>query len=172
LPETSTKQNPTAQLKTILAKMERMDYYQILGASPEDDERTIRKKFYARSKKYHPDRYHYVDNPTFKQLITEVYKNIAEAYNILKEPKVRHDYDQALREDRAANLRWSPQKAEQDKKPYDGGTGPGAKYYRLAQQAVVARNWANARNNIKLALSMEPDNEHFQALRDEIETHG
>ncbi|RMF15162.1 MAG: J domain-containing protein [Candidatus Dadabacteria bacterium] len=166
-----TRQNPVQQLQQLLSKMERLDYYQILGVNADADEADIRKAFYARSRKYHPDRYNYVTDAAFRELVTRVFKQISEAYNMLKDPALRKFYDQALAEDRAANLRMRPQDAQEkaQKKEYDGGSGPGAKYYKLAKQAFVARDMTSARNNIKLALTMEPGNEHFQALQQDIE---
>lgn len=166
------KGNATAieQLRTVLSKLDRLDYYEILGVEKSCDEATLKRQFYARSKRYHPDRYAYLNDPTLHTLVTQVYKRIAEAYNVLKDPHTRKLYDRGLAEDRNANLRYDPQAAEKKAKPFDGGTGPGAKYYKLAQQALLSRNVGAARNNIKLALAMEPHNEHFLALKAEIDS--
>lgn len=164
-----TKQSPVEQLRGILAKFGQMDYYQIIGVEAGAADGVIRKQFYGRSMRYHPDRYHYVDDPEFKRLVTTIYKQISEAYNVLKDPKTRREYDQRLTANRTENLRYRTQDKMKQDKEFDGGAGPGAKYYRLAKQALAGKNLAGARNNIKLALTMEAKNEHFLALQKEIE---
>ncbi len=170
MPDEDNKSAPKEQLRSIVAKMDKMDYFKILGSAPGDDDRVIRKNFYARSRKYHPDRYHYVDDPEFVQLVTAVYKQVSEAYNVLKSPKDRNAYAKAIEAD-PDDIRFDPAEAAsgKNKKEYDGGTGPGAKYYKLAKQMLSTRNLPAARTNIKLALTMESGNEHFQALQAEIE---
>lgn len=168
--ESSTpKQSPVQQLQAILKKFGSMDYYQIIGVEANASEAEVRKKFYARSMRYHPDRYHYVEDTEFKKLVTAIYKQISEAYNVLKDPKIRREYDQRLAADRTNNLRYRKEDQQKQEKEFDGGNGPGAKYYRLAKQALAAKNIGSARNNIKLALMMEAKNEHFLALQKEIE---
>lgn len=165
----ASKQSPVQQLQGILQKFATMDYYQIIGVEANAPDAEVRKKFYARSMRYHPDRYHYVEEAEFKKLVTAIYKQISEAYNVLKDPKVRREYDQRLAADRVNNLRYRKEDQQKQEKEFDGGTGPGSKYYRLAKQALAAKNTAGARNNIKLALMMEAKNEHFLALQKEIE---
>lgn len=165
----TTRRDPVAQLREIRERLPRLDYYQILGAEPGDDERSIRKRFYERSRKYHPDRYRTVPQPELRELVHDIYKQVAEAYNVLKEPSTRRRYDEGLKRGRSANLRYNAEEDAKSQREYDGGTGPGAKFYKLARQAMAAGNAAAARNNIKLALSMEADNPHFEALRAEIE---
>lgn len=163
------RRSPVEQLRDIVARLPRMDYYQVLGAQSTDDERGLKRRFYDRSRKYHPDRFHHVDDPEFRALVHSIYKLVAEAYNVLKEPKTRRRYDALLAENREANLRYNAEADAKAQREYDGGTGPGARFYKLAAQALTAGNAAAARNNIKLALSMEADNPHFAALKAKID---
>jgi len=62
------------------------DYYEVLGVSRDADAKTIKDKFRELAMKYHPDRN--------KSPEAEVhFKEIAEAYAILSDPKKRADYD-------------------------------------------------------------------------------
>jgi curved DNA-binding protein len=70
--------------------MEFKDYYQILGVSPDADEKTIRQAFRKLAQQHHPD-----VNPGNKAA-EEKFKEINEAYQVLSDPAQRKKYD-ALR---------------------------------------------------------------------------
>ncbi len=62
------------------------DYYDILGVARDADAKTIKDAFRKLALKYHPDRSKEAD-------ATEKFKQIAEAYAVLTDPKKRADYD-------------------------------------------------------------------------------
>ena len=62
-----------------------MDYYQLLEVSFNAKEKDIRRSYLKLAKKYHPDVYNGVNKDHFKR--------VAEAYNTLKNPKKRLEYD-------------------------------------------------------------------------------
>lgn len=62
------------------------DYYEILGVSRTASQDDIRKAYRALAKKYHPD----VNKSTGSE---EKYKEINEAYEVLKDPEKRSKYD-------------------------------------------------------------------------------
>ncbi len=70
--------------------MEFKDYYQILGISPDSDEKTIRQAFRKLAQQHHPD-----VNPGNKAA-EEKFKEINEAYQVLSDAAQRKKYD-ALR---------------------------------------------------------------------------
>jgi curved DNA-binding protein len=76
--------------------MEFKDYYQILGVSPDADEKEIRQAFRKLARQYHPD-----VNPGDKAA-EERFKAINEANQVLSDPEQRKKYD-ALR---AQYQRW------------------------------------------------------------------
>jgi curved DNA-binding protein len=73
-----------------MESMEFKDYYQILGVSPDADEKTIRQAFRKLARQYHPD-----VNPGDKAA-EEQFKAINEANQVLSDPEQRKKYD-ALR---------------------------------------------------------------------------
>jgi curved DNA-binding protein len=73
-----------------MESMEFKDYYQILGVSPDADEKTIRQAFRQLARQYHPD-----VNPGDKAA-EEQFKAINEANQVLSDPEQRKKYD-ALR---------------------------------------------------------------------------
>jgi curved DNA-binding protein CbpA len=152
------------RLLKIYTGIQKLNYFQILGVTEKDDEETIRKKFYERSRQFHPDRYN-LYSPEAKEIATKIYKTIAEAYNILKIPKTRLKYIEQLKKD-PTKIRYEP---EEEKPPPPPPTGPGAKYYQMALSAWEVKNKGSALLNIKLALGMEPNNPLYLALKEEIE---
>jgi molecular chaperone DnaJ len=67
--------------------MSKRDYYEVLGVSKQASEAEIKKAFRAKAKQLHPDQNR--DNPNAE---TE-FKEIAEAYEILKDPEKKAAYD-------------------------------------------------------------------------------
>ena len=68
--------------------MAKRDYYEVLGVAKTASEDEIKKAYRKIAIKYHPDR-----NPGDKEA-EEKFKEAAEAYNVLHDPKTRQQYDQ------------------------------------------------------------------------------
>jgi curved DNA-binding protein len=67
--------------------MEFKDYYKILGVKREDTEDAIKKSYRKLARKYHPD-------VSKEPNAEEKFKEVQEAYEVLKDPKKRASYDQ------------------------------------------------------------------------------
>ncbi len=68
--------------------MAKKDPYDVLGVSKDADENEIKKAYYRLAKEHHPDK-----NPDRHEEATEKFKEIQEAYEILKDPNKRSNYD-------------------------------------------------------------------------------
>ncbi|UCC68238.1 MAG: DnaJ domain-containing protein [Armatimonadota bacterium] len=66
----------------------RRDYYQVLGVGRDADEKEIKRSFRRLARKYHPD-----VNPGDK-VAEQKFKEISEAYEVLRDSKKRRQYDQ------------------------------------------------------------------------------
>jgi len=66
------------------------DYYKILGITKSATEDEIKKAFRKLSLKHHPDRH---TEPQDKEIAEKKYKEINEAYGVLKDPKKKKEYD-------------------------------------------------------------------------------
>ncbi len=162
---------PAEKLKKISAKLPEMDYFQILNVQSTANDSDIKIAFRKRSISFHPDRY-FNEPENQKQLAGTIYKQISLAYNSLKDPRHRKAYQAMLEKDREANLRFNPAKIrdfELDDVAEEKQTGPGAKYYQLAQASLAANDKRGALNNIKLALMMEAKNQVFLDFKSSLE---
>lgn len=65
----------------------KIDYYEMLGVTRECDDKTLKSAFRKLAMRYHPDR-----NPGDKEA-EQKFKEIGEAYEILKDPQKRAAYD-------------------------------------------------------------------------------
>ncbi len=68
--------------------MKKRDYYEILGLDKNSSEDEIKKSFRKLARKYHPD-----VNPDNKEAEAK-FKEVNEAYEVLKDPQKRNQYDQ------------------------------------------------------------------------------
>ncbi len=75
--------------------------YEILNVPMDADQDTIRKSYHSLARRYHPDRqvYH-LDRPVTvadKEAAEEKFKMVTNAYEVLKDPKRRQEYDNLIR---------------------------------------------------------------------------
>jgi curved DNA-binding protein CbpA len=76
------------KLKDIEMNYNKHNYYSLLAVNHHDKLNKIRKNYYFLSKKFHPDIY--------KGNI-EIFKKLNEAFNIIKDPHKRQEYDKKMR---------------------------------------------------------------------------
>jgi len=63
----------------------KLSYYEILNVSPSATQKQIKANYYELAKKYHPD--------TYKGSDTDIFKHVQAAYEVLKNPAKRKEYD-------------------------------------------------------------------------------
>ena len=68
--------------------MAKRDYYEVLGVNKDASDDEIKKAYKKMAIKYHPDR-----NPGDKKA-EEMFKEAAEAYDVLRDANKRRQYDQ------------------------------------------------------------------------------
>jgi curved DNA-binding protein CbpA len=95
----------------------------------------------------------------YRSKLTAVFSRVAEAYKVLSNPALRTRYDRELAK---GSLRIS-MGADVAKKGPDIKEAAALKFYKLAQSAIVSRNWKTAVMNLRFALQVEPDNELIQS---------
>lgn len=100
--------------------MEHIDYYKILGVDKGVKADELKKKYRKLARKYHPD---VNSDPAADQ----TFKNIGEAYEVLKDPEKRKAYDQHGSDWKAGQQQQSQrqQYQQQSQQAYSGGFGGG-----------------------------------------------
>ena len=68
------------------------DYYRLLGIDPKADSQTVKQAYLAKIKEWHPDK-----NPDRAKEAEEKTKTLNLAYQILRDPEQRKNYDRMLR---------------------------------------------------------------------------
>jgi len=92
--------------------MDHKDYYSILGVDKDVDSATLKKKYRKLARKHHPD----VNQESGSD---QKFKDISEAYEVLKDPEKRKAYDQF-----GENWKTGPQQQQHNQKqPYGQGYG-------------------------------------------------
>ncbi|MBJ6765696.1 DnaJ domain-containing protein [Myxococcaceae bacterium JPH2] len=159
-----------ADLASRCAKLDQLDYYEVLllekAASPSD----IKKAFYRESRTYHPDRFFHLDSRELKEQVNELYKRVTEAYYVLRDDTKRKKYTADITgPERAQKLRYTEaseaeSKAAQKKEQEEQiGTHPkGRQFYQQAQKDLDAGNPSAAERNLKMALTYEPANARYK----------
>ena len=92
--------------------MDFKDYYEVLGVAPDVDDKTLKTAYRKLARKYHPD--------VSKEAEAEArFKEVAEAYDVLRDPHKRAEYDQ---------VRLYQQQGERFQVPPDWQPGSGGDY--------------------------------------------
>ncbi|MCP3101803.1 DnaJ domain-containing protein [Myxococcus sp. K15C18031901] len=162
--------NQLADLQSRCAKLDQLDYFEVLvlerSASPAD----IKKAFYRESRTYHPDRFFQLESKELKELVNELYKRVTEAYYVLRDDTKRKKYIvDVTGPERAQKLRFTEASEAESKAAVKKeqeeqiGTHPkGRQFYQQAQKDIDGGNWAAAERNLKMALTYEPANARYK----------
>jgi len=126
-----------------------MDHYQLLGVPRTCDRTTLHRAFRELSKKYHPDRF--AENQ--RSDAERRYQNIVVAFNTLKDPKLRAQYDRRL----------------QHTSKLGGGSQPGRedpatqakKYFEAGNQKFDAGQFEQAVEAYRRAVHLRSDPEYI-----------
>ncbi len=68
----------------------KMDFYKIMGVNKSSSLDEIRNRYIKLTREYHPDRFHDIAE---QQEAERKFQDITEAYNVLKNPRLRQEYD-------------------------------------------------------------------------------
>jgi curved DNA-binding protein CbpA len=85
------------EIKTFARQLPEMTYYEVLGIERDAEHDEVRRAFFERSKTFHPDRYFTKQLGTYEPLLHEIYKRVVAAHEVLRDAKMRKDYEATLR---------------------------------------------------------------------------
>ncbi|WP_223634491.1 J domain-containing protein [Corallococcus sp. EGB] len=159
-----------ADLESRCAKLDQMDYFEVLGLERAAGPSDIKKAFYKESRVYHPDRFFHLESKGLKDQVNELYKRVTEAYYVLRDDTKRKKYlTDIAGPDRAQKLRFTDaseaetKAAAKKEQEEQIGTHPkGRQFYAQAQKDLEASNPSAAERNLKMALTYEPSNARYK----------
>jgi curved DNA-binding protein CbpA len=88
-----------AELRALEARGARVSHYELLGVPADADGAAVRRAYFEKSKKLHPDAWYGKELGEFGQLLSKWFQRLAGAYQALSDEESRAAYDQAHRAD-------------------------------------------------------------------------
>jgi curved DNA-binding protein CbpA len=169
------------EVETVFSILDDLDHYRILRLKPGAPVVEVERAFGQQSQQFHPDRYYGVRDPKLTRMVTQVYKRISEAYQILKDPELKRMYDKKLgvMGKQAASMTGGHRavvdraslERERDGEPDGIVTDKRAKkYYELAMIAKQNEDWNGVVMNVQFAMNYEKDNVELQKELDRART--
>jgi DnaJ-class molecular chaperone len=146
-------------IRQLHAELDRSSYYHLLQVPENAYEAQIREAYYNLVARLHPDLYVETLDPDTRALLITIYSRLVEAYRVVSDGRKREQYDRGLEQ---GQLRLAEQK-ERPRNPTiplvgDFKNENAKKFYKLGQEAMRQGNPRAAVQNLKFALSQEPDN--------------
>jgi curved DNA-binding protein CbpA len=161
-------------------------YHEILGVSRDADVASIKKAYFALSKKLHPDRYFRRRIGPFAPLVERCFKKLLESYELLSDPNTRAEVQAALpaaaapSAGAADSARMSSLHARRRLRERVGFLA-GAKrageerrrkaksFFEAGMAAFAAERWLEAAGSVRLAIAFDPDNEVYRERFSEVQ---
>jgi DnaJ-class molecular chaperone len=166
-----------AALTERCARLDQMDYFEILMVERTAPPADIKKAFYRESRGYHPDRYFHLQNKELKERVNELYKRVTEAYYVLRDDAKRRQYTADISgPERAQKLRFTESSEAEtraaSKRQVEEQIGvhpKGRQFYQTGAADADAGRWASAERNLKMALTYEPANARYKEKLAEVQ---
>lgn len=158
-----------AELRVLANIVEDLDYYQLLEVAPEATAVDVRTAYHSVARRFHPDRLRQ-EGPDVIAAAERVAKRVSEAYAVLRDPRRRRVYDQQKGggERRLQLVSGGAEADRQVSQEREGKTPNGRRYITLAHQDLARDDLKNARQNLQMALTFEPDNAWVKSTLTEL----
>lgn len=162
-----------AETKQIAASIDQLDYFQMLGSTPDASVEDLKAKYHALQRNYHPDTFYQSPDVELKAAVMKISKRVAEAYVVLRDAEKRAKYTRDVTgPDRAKKLRYTEQSEQEVRKEKEeelGKTPQGRQLVNKAMLAAKAGDFASAVRDLRTAMLFEKDNAIIKARLAELE---
>jgi DnaJ-class molecular chaperone len=171
--------NPSqlAELEVRCARLDEMDYFEVLMVEKTTTPADIKRAFYRESRTYHPDRFFHLQSKELKERVNELYKRVTEAYYVLRDDAKRRQYTADISgPERVQKLRFTESSEAEtranSKRQVEEQIGvhpKGRQFYQTGAADAEAGRWASAERNLKMALTYEPSNARYKEKLAEVQ---
>ncbi|MCC6642989.1 MAG: J domain-containing protein [Deltaproteobacteria bacterium] len=160
-----------AELRALARLLDELDYYELLEAPRGTAGTALREAYHAASRRFHPDANRRLD-PELRGTVERIARRVTEAYSVLRDPRRRRLYDEALgRGDGPRRLQLVESAATATQRTRDereGRTPQGRRHFAQATADIARGDVAGALRSLQLALTYEPDNAQFRTRLSEL----
>jgi curved DNA-binding protein CbpA len=160
-------------------------HYEMLQVARRAEPKEIKRAYFKVSREFHPDSFFRKNLGSYKQKIEAIFKRISQAYEVLGNEQKREAYDKtlpyeptpeeieekrqvALQQDRAKKLRMERRQRLLKRSPVVARRGQARKHYEDAKSWFEQKEYSKAANSIRLALTLDPNNEDFKKVLEEV----
>ncbi|MFQ5514322.1 MAG: DnaJ domain-containing protein [Myxococcota bacterium] len=147
-----------AEIREFARTLQEMSYYEVLGVTSDASGDEIRAGFFERSKRFHPDRYFRKELGPYRELLGEIYKRVVMAHEVLREAKLRAEYDRKLGSARLGSGKPRPASPEAHAEP----TPPAAQPTLRARRGLRPRGHALERLTQQIERSRRKAQGHYE----------
>lgn len=168
------------ELLDFAGRLER-PYHEILGVERNADERTLKKAYFALSKRLHPDRYFRRRIGAFAPLVETCFKKLLEAYELLSDPKTRGEIQArpAAARDAAPARRSSLEVRRRlrervgalagARRAADDRKRKAKTFFEAGMSAFAKERWLEAAGAVRLAIAFDLENAAFREKFAEVQ---
>ncbi len=173
------------KILSVYKKLDELTHYQLLNVDRRAEQKEIKRAYFRVSKDYHPDSFFRKDIGTFKSKINALFKAISNAYEVLSNPQKRAAYDATLpyeptpeeieeaekkkkTEQRDARLREERKKRLLRRMPMAKRKAQARQHFENAKVAREDQDILKANNEIRIAISLDPENSVYQDFLKEV----
>lgn len=161
------------ETKAIAAHLDRLDYFQVLGAKYDAPLSDLRDRYHQLQRNYHPDAFFTSPDEELREAVMAIAKRLAEAWVILRDSDKRSKYTRDVTgEERAKKLRYNDDSAREqriEKEQETGKTPQVRQLWMKAQESEKKGQLAAAVRDLKTALLFEGGNQLFKQKIAELE---
>jgi curved DNA-binding protein CbpA len=169
-----------------------LDHFKLLGVEASADARSIKRAYFALSKRFHPDRYFRKNLGHYADRLHRIFKALSEAYEVLKDPTNRKEYEATLTADFYVEALDNPDVVTSDKAsrqeplsaaerlrhrmPFrvpsalrEDKNSKGDELFRAAMQSEKMGRLTEAASNMRLAVAFDPFNREYKRVLGEVQ---
>ena len=154
------------EIQALVRIVDELSYYQLLHVDANVSSRDLKRAYYETARTFHPDGNRTLD-PESRKSCHRISKVITEAYCVLRDPRKRKAYDDKIQAGEGLRMQLSEARAahaKRDSQKRMGTTPQGKQFLLKAESDMQQENYASAIQNLQMAITFEPSNQHFKEL--------